>query len=142
MLIEVDNWTKDVLHNTTDYIIKPKIRTIENKKYVLVDDLVQAIADLTDELDRQVEIIHKFENGVQVYFKGSEILKLSPKEIEEFEEAEDILDENYYLNEDGTIEKKQYTYIIEGLTDRIRKLEDELEDKKDYIKEIHESKGW
>ena len=142
MLIEVDNWTKDVLRNTSDYIVKPGFKMVEHKYYIDKDDLVQAIADLTDELDRQVEMIHKFENGVQVYFKGSEILKLSPKEIEEFEEAEDILDENYYLNEDGTIEKKQYTYIIEGLTDRIRKLEDELEDKKDYIKEIHESKGW
>lgn len=142
MLIEVDNWTKDVLRNTSDYIVKPGFKMVERKYYIDKDDLVQAIADLTDELDRQVEMIHKFENGVQVYFKGSEILKLSPKEIEEFEEAEDILDENYYLNEDGTIEKKQYTYIIEGLTDRIRKLEDELEDKKDYIKELNNSKGW
>ena len=23
MLIEIDNWTRDVLNNTTDYIIKP-----------------------------------------------------------------------------------------------------------------------
>ena len=142
MLIEIDNWTRDVLNNTTDYIIKPRFKYVEHKYYVDKDDLVQAIADLTDELDRQFEVIHNFDSSIQVYFKGSEILKLSPKEIEEFREAEEILDENYYLNEDGTIEKKQYTYIIEGLTDRIRKLEDELEDKKDYIKEIHESKGW
>ena len=73
MLIEVDNWTKDVLWNTSDYIVKPPFKIVDHKPYVNVEDLVQAISDLTDEVDRQYEVISKMGKDVQIYFKGNQL---------------------------------------------------------------------
>ena len=140
MLIEIDNWTRDVLNNATDYIIKPKIRTIEYKNYVLVDDLVQAIADLTDELDRQYEVINKFDNNIQIYFKGNEIIKLSPKEAQSFRDAEELLKEDLDLKEDGTILKEQYTLMLEELIKKVQDLQEQVEKQEQYIEETNNSK--
>ena len=142
MLIELDNWTRDVLNNTTDYIIKPKFKYVEHKYYIDKDDLVQTIADLTDELDRQYEIIHNFDSSIQVYFKGRDVLKLTPREIEKFRQAEEILEEDLDLKDDGTILKEQFCLMIEELVDKICKQQLELEKRDEIIKEIHESKGW
>ena len=142
MLIEIDNWTRDVLNNATDYIIKPKIRTIEYKNYVLVDDLVQAIADLTDELDRQYEVINKFDNNIQIYFKGNEVIKLSPKEVQTFRDAEELLKEDLDLKEDGTILKEQYTLMLEELIKKADDLQEKIEKQKQYIEETNNRNGW
>lgn len=142
MLIEIDNWTRDVLNNATDYIIKPKIRTIEYKNYVLVDDLVQAIADLTDELDRYYEVINKFDNNIQIYFKGNEVIKLSPKEVQSFRDAEELLKEDLDLKEDGTILKEQYTLMLEELIKKVQDLQEQVEKQEQYIEETNNRNGW
>lgn len=142
MLIEIDNWTRDVLNNATDYIIKPKIRTIEYKNYIMVDDLVQAIADLTDELDRQYEVINKFDNNIQIYFKGNEVIKLSPKEVQSFRDAEELLKEDLDLKEDGTILKEQYTLMLEELIKKVQDLQEQVEKQEKYIEETNNRNGW
>lgn len=142
MLIEIDNWTRDVLNNTTDYIIKPKVRTIEYKNYIMVDDLVQAIADLTDELDRQYEVINKFDNNIQIYFKGNEVIKLSPKEVQSFRDAEELLKEDLDLKEDGTILKEQYTLMLEELIKKVQDLQEQVEKQEQYIEETNNRNGW
>ena len=142
MLIEIDNWTRDVLNNTTDYIIKPRFKCIEHKWYLDKDDLVQTIADLTDELDRQCEKVLNMDSSIQVYFKGRDVLKLSPREIEKFRQAEEILEEDLDLKEDGTILKEQFCLMIEELVDKICKQQLELEKRDELLKEINESKGW
>ena len=142
MLIEIDNWTRDVLNNTTDYIIKPRSKYVEHKWYLDKDDLVQTIADLTDELDRQCEKVLNMDSSIQVYFKGRDVLKLSPREIEKFRQAEEILEEDLDLKDDGTILKEQFCLMIEELVDKICKQQLELEKRDEIIKEINESKGW
>lgn len=142
MLIEIDNWTRDVLNNTTDYIIKPRFKCIEHKWYLDKDDLVQAIADLTDELDRQFEKVLNMDSSIQVYFKGRDVLKLSPREIEKFRQAEEILEEDLDLKEDGTILKEQFCLMIEELVDKICKQQLELEKRDELLKEINERNGW
>ena len=142
MLIEIDNWTRDVLNNTTDYIIKPRFKCIEHKWYLDKDDLVQTIADLTDELDRQCEKVLNMDSSIQVYFKGRDVLKLSPREIEKFRQAEEILEEDLDLKEDGTILKEQFCLMIEELVDKICKQQLELEKRDELLKEINERNGW
>ena len=114
MLIEVDNWTKDVLWNTSDYIVKPSFKVVDHKAYINVDDLVQAIADLTDEIERQFEVIEKLGKGIQVYFKGTQLITLNDADIKWISRAEDLLEEDAGIK-DKAVEKGILLAIISDL---------------------------
>lgn len=114
MLIEVDNWTKEVLSCTSDYIVKPTYHLINHTPYVMVDDLIQAISDLTDEVERQYEVIEQLDKGIQVYFKGSQLVTLNDDDIKWISRAEDLLKEDAGIK-DKAIEKGILLAIISEL---------------------------
>ena len=114
MLIEVDNWTKDVLWNTSDYIVKPPFKIVDHKPYVNVEDLVQAISDLTDEVDRQYEVISKMGKDVQIYFKGNQLITLNEEDIKYIQRADELTEEDSGIK-DNCIEKGILIEIIKQL---------------------------
>ena len=121
------------------------LKLLSDKKVYKTSELKEIVAsqvDLTDELDRQYEVINKFDNNIQIYFKGNEVIKLSPKEVQSFRDAEELLKEDLDLKEDGTILKEQYTLMLEELIKKVQDLQEQVEKQEQYIEETNNRNGW
>lgn len=141
MLIELDNWGKEVLHCTSDYIIKPTYTIVDHKAYISVDTLFQTIADLTDELDRLYEVIKNYDKEINVYFKGRDLITLNEEEVEYIKRADELTQEDSGVK-DNCIEKEILIENIKQLVKQNEEQQEELEDYKENYKPIGNESGW
>ena len=114
MMIETDNWIQDIIKSMPVGIKKPKYyEPIAWHKYVKVEDLIQAIEDLSYEVERLST------EKVAPVVLDKQFLNLA-------EEIGDEMDTEY-LEEDGTTDMDRLYEMVKDLYKAYNEKEEELQ---------------